>query len=213
MSFARQPSQARRGRGGGKRGTGWGKGRHMTIGLVIDPPHDQQIFRQESSLRSKNFFLEAVTPKNDIFINFIYACLSPNLAGCQDYGAGGQEKKKKMKYEISGQERTWKHQETIEKFLNTESFSWGKVCLHSKSKGYIPAVKFFRFKIVTIQKNFKLFRIWKALKLWQSIIELILQNFLLSRIIPTHKEMCNCFFLPTFTAICITVANFKAISI
>ena len=124
-----------------------------------------------------------------------------------------QEKKKKMKYEISGQERTWKHQETIEKFLNTESFSWGKVCLHSKSKGYIPAVKFFRFKIVTIQKNFKLFRIWKALKLWQSIIELILQNFLLSRIIPTHKEMCNCFFLPTFTAICITVANFKAISI
>ena len=99
------------------------------------------------------------------------------------------------------------------KFLITESFSWENVCLHSKSKGYSPTVKFFRFKIVTIQKYFKLFRIWKALKLRQSIIEFILQNFLLIRIIPTHKEMCNCFFLPTFTAICITVADFKAISI
>ena len=87
-------------------------------------PTTNRFFAKRAPCGVKNFFLEAVTPKNDIFINFIYACLSSNLAGCQDYGAGGQEKKKKMKYEISGQERTWKHQETtIEKFLNTESFS------------------------------------------------------------------------------------------
>ena len=58
-----------------------------------------------------------------------------------------EKKKEKMKYEISGEGRKWMHQETIEKFL---VFSWEKIHLHSKSKGYTSAVKFFRFKIVTI---------------------------------------------------------------
>ena len=58
-------------------------------------PTTNRFFAKRAPCGVKNFFLEAVTPKNDIFINFIYACVSSNLAGCQDYGAGGSREKEK----------------------------------------------------------------------------------------------------------------------
>ena len=58
-------------------------------------PTTNRFFAKRAPCGVKNFCLEAVTPKNDIFINFIYACLSSNLAGCQDYGAGGSREKEK----------------------------------------------------------------------------------------------------------------------
>ena len=84
---AAQPSKERK-RGRQKRD--W-----MGEGQTHDRPHNQQIFCQESSLRSKKLFFRNSHSKNDFFINFIYACLSSNLAGCQDYGAGGSREKEK----------------------------------------------------------------------------------------------------------------------
>ena len=68
----------------------------------------------------------------------------------------------------------------------------------------ISAVKLSRFKIVTIQKRFKLFGIREIFKLRQYIIELTVQNFLLNRILSADKEMSNSFFLTTITAILCT---------
>ena len=94
-----------------------------------------------------------------------------------------------------------------------EPFSGENILLHSKSKWDISAVKLFRFYIVTIQKRFKLFGIREIFKLRQYIIELTVQNFLLSRILSADKEMSNSFFLTTITAISVTVADFKTVSI
>ena len=45
----------------------------------------------------------------------------------------GSRVEEKSKNEISGKEGTWKHQETLDKLLFTESFSWEKRLL-AKSK-------------------------------------------------------------------------------
>ena len=106
-------------------------------------------------------------------------------------------------------ERRWKSRVWVS---IREPFSRENILLHSKSKWDISAVKLFRFKVVTIQKRLKLFGIREIFELWQ-YIELTVQNFLLNRILSADKEMSNSFFLTTITAISVTVADFKTISI